>query len=108
MARGSVRSSVGLQVAEGGLGPVAEGDRLLDLERHGDPAVVGAVAVFLRHQIEEARQLLSTPGLLGGGERGGREAVEYASNVADRVTEGGAAAVGGRRPLQRRRPHGLR
>ena len=45
---------LGLEVAERRLGAVSERDRLLDLEGDGDPAVVGAVPVLDRDEVEEA------------------------------------------------------
>ena len=44
---------LGLEVRERGGRAIAEGDRLLDLERDRHPTVIRDVAVLVRHQVEE-------------------------------------------------------
>ena len=76
-----------LEVVEGRLGALGEGDRLLDLEREGDLAVIGAAVVLDRDQVEEAGQLCGPPRLLLGGERRGGEAVDRLERLVARASE---------------------
>ena len=85
----------GLEVGERGRRALAEGDRLLDLERDRHAAVVGAVAVLDRHQVEEAHELRGAARLLLGREGGGGEAVERLRHVAAGGLEGGELALAG-------------
>ncbi len=92
-----------LEVGERGGRALAEGDRLLDLERDRHAAVVGAVAVLDRHQVEEAHELRGAARLLLGREGGGGEAVEGLRHVAAGGLEGGELALAGGAPPARRR-----
>ncbi len=88
----------GLQIVEGDVRPLGERDRLLDLERDRDAAVVGAVVVLDRDQIEEADQLLGAAGLLLGREGRGSEGVDRChGSVAGRLVGDTVAAGGGHR-----------
>ena len=78
VACGSRSVELALEVRERGGGAVAEGDRLLDLERDRHAAVVDAVAVLDRDQVEEADELGGAARLLLGREGCGDEALEHA------------------------------
>ena len=75
--------------------PLTEGDRLLDLEQDRHAAVVGAVAVLDRHEVEEPDQLRGAAGLLRLGEGGGGEALECPRDVAAGGGEGGPLPAAG-------------
>ena len=60
---------VGLELAEGDGGAVAERDRLLDLDRHDDAAVRDSPSVLDGHEPEVADQLAGTARLLRGRQR---------------------------------------
>ena len=99
VAGGEIR----LEVAEGDRGAVAEGDRLLDLDRHDDRPVRDAACVLDRDEPEVADQLAGAARLLRRRERRGTEREEVVLDRGRRRGRSRPACRSARRRRGRRR-----